>query len=270
MKKSKVIKADFSNINDLNYIAYLDITECISNDSQFDYNIEELGLLTDELIKHYIQHLQSFEWAFGRCKPDFSVVEVEKPGESIECPEFWGLYFYPDLACFKAELFDTPYDNIPIDYVFSTQFAFDCFYGREYSKDFSYFFCPVCERDICEQNPSNGWHVQTRTIHDELICTRCFDEEIISNGLDVDDILESRELPGNFFTDDELTSAGYKVLEPFYHYTIGSGYAGYKNPDDFFDELEKMRNKLLDKKLVISYDSMAIGGMGGYITVYVK
>lgn len=128
--------------------------------------------------------------------------------------------------------------------------------------DFRYFTCIVCKRMICEQNPSNGWHIQYRYIEDEKICLQCYENNILETGHRVDEFDDG--LPGMFLTDCELTNAGFSIHPQFDDVYIHS----QKHVQLIKDAaLELIAN---GKKVIIKYERMAIGGLEGYITLYSK
>ena len=60
---------------------------------------------------------------------------------------------------FTRYVFETPWDNEEVEKRFCSE---DCEVAYLYEDDFAYFTCHRCEREICEQNPRNGWHIQYR------------------------------------------------------------------------------------------------------------
>lgn len=108
--------------------------------------------------------------------------------DTVSCDEFDSLVLFKDLA-YKIELYDTPYSDPRIGY-FACYFAKECYWGNVYSKDYNWFECDNCGRNICEQNPSNGYHVQVHyNFRDyDYICNQCFSELIISGGMELDDL----------------------------------------------------------------------------------
>lgn len=55
-----------------------------------------------------------------------------------------------------------------------------------------------CDREICEQNPSNGWHIQYRDYDGDRLCLRCYKDLILENGIDREK-LEDGKIPGMSF-----------------------------------------------------------------------
>ncbi|MCW4050398.1 MAG: hypothetical protein NWE89_11760, partial [Candidatus Bathyarchaeota archaeon] len=108
----------------------------------------------------------------------------------------------------KVELYDTPFDSAPDTVYFCSTLCYEAQIGNVYSKDFRYFTCPVCEREICEQNPANGWHVQYRVYQDEQICNKCYEQICFEQGVDRK-YFKDGTVHGLFFNDSDLTEHGY-------------------------------------------------------------
>lgn len=194
---------------------------------------------------------------------------VNNPSDTDKCCEF-------DIICFTElmrtpKMYSRPFDSSPNGDKFSCWYAEDCYKGQVYSKDFAYFDCECCHRTICEQNPSNGWVGQYRWISDcERICTKCYEEQMMSEGVDIDDMLENKKIPGLFASSSELEDAGFERVEGMDGVLVGSGYSGYQSEDVFFQKIRDRYDELKSKIVFIEYDIMAIGGMGGYVTVWAK
>lgn len=189
--------------------------------------------------------------------------QVTDPTDTVTCPEF-NIVAYKELAI-ESDLYNTPYDNCPeLNVWYSCYYAYSCMKGEIYSKDFAYNYCEHCGRNICMQNPSNGWHSQVRTLYEggDFICTRCFDEIILEQGINE---FWNGDMNGNFFGDEELERYGWK--EEF-EALVGSGYRGYKDPKETIERIQQLIDS--GKKVLINYDSLSIGGLGGYITIFTK
>jgi hypothetical protein len=139
----------------------------------------------------------------------------------------------------------------------------ECETNYLYGGDFSYFICRNCEREICGQNPRNGWHTQSREYDNETVCIRCYEELIFENGVEREK-LEIGIIPGMFFSLDnsEPKEAGYIEVAGFTNYFVRTEHD--KN------RFIKKAIKLMDegKKVVIGYERMAIGGGEGYVTIF--
>lgn len=202
-------------------------------------------------------------------------ITLENAEDFVECEEF-------EVICFKeltyrVEMFNTPYSESHTEY-FCGWFAYDCRKGGVYSKDFQWVDCPCCQRTICEQNPSNGWMVQFRHINiadadyddENYVCSECFETTVMREGIDLETVIEKNSLVGSWFTDGELEEYGYVKVEGMQELTIGSGRFSYKDPQLFFDLLKSRKNagEFENHTVLFQYDSMAIGGLGGAISVW--
>ena len=177
--------------------------------------------------------------------------------EIVECQET-GLKIYKSMASIM-EMCDTPW-NEPEDRYFVNYEAYDAYCGRIYSKDFAYFECEGCGRVICEQNPSNGWHVQYRMVSDcELICLRCYEKMILADGIDIDWL--DHDIPGMFMDTNKIEEAGWTKYESYF--INGS------NQEEFKNECRELYHNQY-KYILIEYDSLGLGGGEGHVTVWTK
>ena len=113
---------------------------------------------------------------------------------------------------------------------------------------------------VCEQNPSNGWHVQYRIENEcEQVCLKCYQDEILENGISRESV-ENGELSG-MFLDRDCLDGWDKVLD---YIRITDSETKQEVLDDILAWMDD------DYKVVIDYDRMAIGGLEGYISVYRK
>lgn len=197
-------------------------------------------------------------------------VDIKNPDDMVLCAENTDLWIYSESA-YKVEVYHRPFDENPDTLMFAGKYSWHCYEGIIYSKDFGFFFCDICMRTICRQNPSNGWHVQYHELDEWYeVCLKCYQEKLFKEGVDIDEVLRVKELPGMFFTESELEEKGFILHPKFDGFLVGHGMRGYKNPSDFFEALEGCRDALQDCIVIISYDHMAIGGMGGYVSVWYK
>jgi hypothetical protein len=118
---------------------------------------------------------------------------------------------------------------------------------------------------ICEQNPRNGWMTQYRFWPDddgEQICLRCYEAEILENGLPRK-MFEDGKLPGMFFSSSncEPLEAGFQIDD-----RVNNTKAPPAEPicDIALEHFDK------GHKVVIGYESMAIGGLESYVTLFWK
>lgn len=254
----------------------------------FDENIDDENVDTFEELK---KKWESLKWGFHgnvivkliNLKPDPKVpgpsdeeedaIETLKDinfDETHRCTEF-------DIWCFKSlmidpEHYNRPFEKNPNGDLFSSRFAVECMEGSVYSKDFAFFECCSCGRTICQQDPSNGWYSQYRDIEDGQICLKCFEEDQSKNGVDIDEVIRTQRLKGMFFNKSELEEKKFKLLDGWDSVQIGMGRVSSTDPSSVFERLAEERDAgtFKNKIVIINYESMAIGGLGGYISIYVK
>ena len=215
-------------------------------------------------------------WRRGETWPDWRVVGgIGGPGvwasqlcdcgdnywdDWVECRECCA--WVPKKCTTDIEMWDTPWEDEPTvrpicDICLITDRLED-----EGWADFRYFTCSECGRFICRQNPSNGWHTQVRVV-DECteVCLRCYQDLILKEGVS-QQTLEQGQLPGMFFNEEELEGLGFECAESW-----------------VFIQRQEQAKKLADKALalmkedkivVIGFESMAIGGLEGYVSLYWK
>jgi len=188
----------------------------------------------------------------------------------------------PKSQMYRFEAYDTPWDDTPrILYVckempqemkdsYNMQYRESCEELLTDSSwaDFRYFECDECGRFICEQNPRNGWHVQYRELdHGHAIldyakvCLKCYESMMFEDGL-TDDDLEAGKLSGMFFNDSELEEHGFQKIPEFDYVHVTS-----ETKAKQIIERAKIL-KASGHKVVINYESMAIGGLEGYVTLW--
>lgn len=208
---------------------------------------------------------ESEKWGYYGQVYDMKIVEVElEDRETVKDSEFDDLWIYKALSV-DPEFYSRPFDKNPETNYFVNWFAADCYKGVIYSKDFAYTECEVCGRTICQQNPSNGWMSQVH-IDDNGNCTcnKCYEESALVNG--INDEFNGSNIPGQFFNDSEISEAGWEKVED--SILAGSGYSGHRDPKDAIGIIQKWIDA--GKKVLVNYESMAIGGLGGYVSIYIK
>jgi hypothetical protein len=169
------------------------------------------------------------------------------------------------------EVYDSPFDetsktiHLHIENNISDHYRISCeeaLYDEQWA-DFRYLDCPICKRTIVRQCPTNGWHSYVRDYDDEEICLSCYEQIIIKDGI-ARERFEAGKLDGMFFNEQDLKDAGYAMvadMENFYVRTNG--------------DVEKYCSEALkyidDGYLVVTeYEHMAIGGLEGYQTMWIK
>lgn len=158
--------------------------------------------------------------------------------------------------------YDTPWEEEPVTKVFCSD---DCGDSYMYEEPWAYFMCEKCDREVCEQNPRNGWHIQYRDYQGDQVCLRCYESLILENGVEREK-LKDGQIPGMFFSYGNLEPlrAGYREMEGFRDFFISNQRSA--------DRFRKKALDLMDqgKKVIIGYERMAIGGSEGYVTLMVK
>jgi hypothetical protein len=189
--------------------------------------------------------------------------KVKDPSKTVKDDEFDDLWIYEELAI-DPEFYSRPFDKNPSDLKFVSWYAVDCYKGSVYSKDFAYYDCEGCNRTVCGQNPSNGWHSQIH-IHDGWVeCNKCYEERVLNEGINED--FDGSNIPGQFFDNSDIEENGWELVEE--SVLAGSGRSGYKDPNSVIGKIQT----LIDggNKVLVNYESMAIGGLGGYVSIYKK
>lgn len=134
--------------------------------------------------------------------------------------------------------------------------------------DFYYEFCDGCYRDIVLRNPRNGWHLFFRYTDEGTFCLRCVEETLLAEGVrgfpSILDGLAHHTVPelfGMFFDDDDLEDAGYRDVDEVF---VGSEATARKVADTVVDWYLKGYD------VIIAYERMAIGGLEGTVSIWVR
>jgi hypothetical protein len=158
-------------------------------------------------------------------------------------------------------VYDTPWD---IEGEYKYFCSEECQDAYLHWPDYAYFICDVCEREICEQNPSNGYMTQYRMYNSdyEKICLRCYEEDVLLNGIDREKF-ETGSIPGMFFSGDnhELVDAGY-IEEGVY------GIDGLRDAKRLCDKALALIDK--NNLVVVGYERLSIMGDQGTISLWYK
>lgn len=180
---------------------------------------------------------------------------------------FWPCAFltrkYYPIGSF-AELYDTPWEEKPREVFFHSD---ECEQAYCHSGSFDYLECEGCGRQVCEQNPANGWHAQFRD-HADLgyVCLRCYEKEIMENGQPRTDFQDHRICGGMFFSGDnrEPLNAGFEPVYEFQDYFINSA--------DSARRYNKKALELIDEsaKVVTGFERLAYGASEGYVSMFAK
>lgn len=233
--------------------------------------IEENDQITD--VKSLIKIWSEIKWGYIE-KFNISVIskklmieeavdEDDFDEEIIECTEF-------DIFCFKSlsiksYLYSQPWDEEPEDNYYSSYFAIDCMVGQIYNKDFTYSKCDWCEKNICEQNPFNGWVTQFRDVNnnEERICLKCLQESILVMGIP-EESFEQNKIPSEamFYSHSELKEFNWEL------YKSDIRIQTIDDTENMNQICLKLLNK--EKKVLLDLSSMSIGGLEGYLNIYIK
>jgi hypothetical protein len=255
------IGCDYSDFETI-YVPFL---ENIQSDH---IELEDMNVLVafEELKKIW----ESEKWGYHGNVKNMELVNIcdiypdLDPEDTCEDSEFWKFIIYSELAI-ESDLYDRPFDESPNDMKFGSYFARDCMVGQIYSKDFNYSFCESCGRYVCEQNPSNGWHSQGHIDESGYFeCNKCYEERTLDQG--INDEFDGSSIPGQFYNFDDIEAAGWQLCED--NLLAGHGYSDYKDPEGVIGKIDQLINS--GKKVLVNYGAMAIGGMGGYVDIYVK
>lgn len=170
----------------------------------------------------------------------------------------------------SVELYDSPWQEKPdCGYIHvDDDWESDCS-SRLYDNgwgDFRYFDCCECDRTVIQQSPRNGWHSFVREhpqFEEERICLKCFEDSVLEHGVPIESYMD-RKIKGSFFVDSELEEAGWEKVDDFYHRHIVT--------DDDVNKYCKMAIDLNEQGYMVlnNYESLAIGGLEGYVTLYKK
>ena len=129
--------------------------------------------------------------------------------------------------------------------------------------DFRYQECPVCERLVITQCPSNGWRPYFKPYGDEEICIRCYQEKILEHG-HPEESFDGDRIPGDFFNQSSLSAHGWTLVPGFHGFFVN----GKETTSAFCAQALKMIYE--GHRILVDYDSMGIGGGEGYVSLYVK
>jgi len=80
--------------------------------------------------------------------------------KKVRCDNCWDVQRIPERML-SREVWERPFDDEPVVKHFCDENCEDLYL---YGGGFAYFYCDDCNREVCEQNPSNGWHRQLRLV----------------------------------------------------------------------------------------------------------
>jgi hypothetical protein len=125
-------------------------------------------------------------------------------------------------------------------------------------------FCECCDRYIWN---NNGW--RTNIFYDEIneaiICAKCYQEDVLQNGQPAKDFLQGT-IKGDFYDHEDLEENKFKEDST---YSIGHGYSSYHG----YSDVERLNNRAIELiedgyQVIVNYESLAIGGLGGYVQIW--
>ena len=134
--------------------------------------------------------------------------------------------------------------------------------------DFHYFGCECCGRMVIVRCPSNGWHSYQRIVNEcEEWCLACVESTLRAEGIagfpdELEKLLNGGLLFGMFFDVNARENACWLATE----------YRTFINGEESAMRLAKEARRLHDQErlIIIGYESMAIGGGEGYVTLFSK
>ena len=139
--------------------------------------------------------------------------------------------------------------------------CFDRMFDTSWS-DFRYFTCDSCNRIVARQRADNGWRSHVKIIDDEEICIDCYQKSRLENG----DPLEAFDghIPGDFYNSSDISAHKWTLVSGFSNVHI----TGRESVQRFCDKAKELiRDKF---KVLVDHDSMAYGGIEGYVSLYCK
>jgi hypothetical protein len=172
-------------------------------------------------------------------------------------------------AVIKLKIYDDPWASEPSNV--RVHAANEDNYGSCLDKltdpswgDFGYFVCADCGRTIIRQCPYNGWRSYVKIVDDyEEICVACYQANVLTNGMDRESF-ERGTIPGDFFDEKELSNYDWSLVQGKDSIRIADSDSAKKLCAEIIEIMDK------GYKALINYDSMAIGGSEGYVSVYYK
>lgn len=140
--------------------------------------------------------------------------------------------------------------------------------------EFPYLECFHCHRLVCYRNPSNGYHGQfhkhpfeedqSGTFNE--VCETCHASLVLSKGQKLADFVNKRgealpKISGGVWFDEEAFS-GYLCDPDFDRFRVSCGNDAIEFNSRAADHINA------GKKVVVSLDSMAIGGIEGRVSLF--
>ena len=168
------------------------------------------------------------------------------------------------------EVYDSPFDEKPktihvhVDNKIQEDCGISCEQALydEHWADFRYFDCPMCDRTIIRQCPSNGWHSYVRITDDgEEICLRCYEEDVLEHGI-AREKFEQHNVAGMFFNQEELRKRDWeRVIWDMFLRSEASVAQYCQEAIHYIDQ---------GYKVVTDYERLGLGGGEGYVSLWIK
>jgi hypothetical protein len=161
---------------------------------------------------------------------------------------------------FVNKVYETPWDESPAEKYFCSE---ECEQNYLYGGDYAYFTCDICGREICGQNPRNGWMVQCRCEDGGMICLQCYETDILKNGI-LEEKFEKFQIPGMFLDNHDLRACGFEEVTGFTDYFVRTS----EQAKTFCEYAIELIQR--GCKVAVNYERMAIGGLEGTVTMWAK
>jgi hypothetical protein len=124
-------------------------------------------------------------------------------------------------------------------------------------------YCEYCCRYIWN---NNGRRVNISYDENEgIICAECYQEDVLRHGQPAKDFLQGT-IKGDFYDREDLEENNFLKDSS---YQIGLGYSSYHG----YSDVERLNNRALELiehnyQVIVNYESLAIGGLGGYVQIW--
>lgn len=252
--------------NDIRNINAIKLTFTYSDETIYLPYQDNMDMEGVEAPEELIEKWEKDKWGYtSKVSVEVGILQGLKDyGKISKCDEF-GVYCF-DEEMKEKEVYWRPYDG-PTTNRYCSNFAMDCDMGEVYSKDFRFFTCSHCGRTICEQNPSNGWMTQYRMYPDEecgdQVCLSCFEKIKVGEGM-TDEEIKNQTSSGMFICSSDMLQLGFREDDVIYGFHV----TGKSSVDILYARAKELKSS--GNIVFLAYDSMAIGGLEGYVTLWVK
>lgn len=219
--------------------------------------VRDTSMTPEGQAQAYMEHLGMYFNRLGI--KGIEVVTERHKCEYVECDNCYTGGLVKGVAV-GADLYDTPWETKAKVRHFCSYLCLDSFTRAYDGGDFAYVTCSGCCREICQQNPSNGYHWQFR--YDEKsgedICLKCYESDLMEHGHPRERI-EGNQCPGMFHDRNELIDAGWiKEGEYFLRSYVGT-------------DCQRNALSLIDKGNIVIVNWERIGmGLEGSVSLWYK